>query len=240
MNDVAEPRRISAIFRDLTTPQVADACLRIGVELRCAPAELRALGASGCRIAGRVQPARHYGSVDVFLEAIEQAERGDVLVIDNAGRRDEACIGDLVALEASSAGLDGIVVWGLHRDTLELRHIGLPVFSLGTIPAGPVRFDEREPGALASARVGRWVVTNEDFAIGDEDGVIFVPLDHAQEIAIAARKIRDNERAQSAKLWRGMSLRTQLRFDDYHSRRAANPGLTFRQHLRQLGGSVEE
>ena len=45
-------------------------------------------------------PARHYGSVDVFLEALSSAGPGDVLVIDNGGRTDEACIGDLVALEA--------------------------------------------------------------------------------------------------------------------------------------------
>ena len=42
------------------------------------------------RSAGRVRPARHVGSVDVFLEALEAAERGDVLVVDNEGRTDEA------------------------------------------------------------------------------------------------------------------------------------------------------
>ncbi len=71
----------------------------------------------GSRIAGRVLPARHYGSVDIFLEAMETAGKGDVLVIDNHGRRDEACIGDLTVLEAQAAGLSGIVVWGFHRDT---------------------------------------------------------------------------------------------------------------------------
>jgi regulator of RNase E activity RraA len=40
-----------------------------------------------------------------------------VLVVDNGGRLDEACAGDLVALEAQAAGLEGLVIWGLHRDT---------------------------------------------------------------------------------------------------------------------------
>src|SRR5690242_17120903 len=83
----------------LTTPHLADACLRAGAPVRCGPAGLGPI-APGMRCAGRVRPARHVGSVDVFLEALTGSGRGDVLVIDNAGRLDEACIGDLVALEA--------------------------------------------------------------------------------------------------------------------------------------------
>jgi len=52
-----------------------------------------------------------------------------VLVVDNGGRADEACVGDLVVLEAQAAGLGGVVMWGLHRDTPEVTQIGLPVFS---------------------------------------------------------------------------------------------------------------
>jgi regulator of RNase E activity RraA len=74
------------------------------VALRAAPPGIGPVIA-GHRIAGRALPARHYGSVDVFLEAFSRAEEGDVLVIDDGGRSDEACVGDLAVLEAQAAGL---------------------------------------------------------------------------------------------------------------------------------------
>ena len=101
-------------FAGLSTPLVADACIRRKVPLRVAPPGIGAV-IPGRQIAGRALSARHYGSVDVFLEAFSSAGYGDVLVVDNGGRADEACVGDLVVLEAQAAGLGGVVVWGLHR-----------------------------------------------------------------------------------------------------------------------------
>ena len=72
-------------FAGLSTPLVADGCVRCGVPVRVAPAGIGAVVA-GQRLAGRVLPARHFGSVDVFLEALGGAGAGDVLVIDNGGR----------------------------------------------------------------------------------------------------------------------------------------------------------
>ncbi len=72
-------------FRDLSTPLIADACVRLGLPLRLAPAAIRPLIA-GSRVAGSALPTRHYGSVDIFLEAMESAKPGDVLVINERDR----------------------------------------------------------------------------------------------------------------------------------------------------------
>jgi hypothetical protein len=145
-------------FATLTTAHLADACLKAQVPVRCAPASLSTV-MPGSRLAGRVAPAQHVGSVDIFLEALERAAPGEVLVVDNGGRLDEACVGDLVALEAQAAGLEGLVIWGLHRDTADLRPIGLPVFSLGAIPTGPQRLDARPTMRWSPPQweLGRWV-----------------------------------------------------------------------------------
>lgn len=65
---------------------------------------------------------------------------------------DEACIGDLTALEAQACELAGIVVWGCHRDTAVLSQIGLPIFSYGSYPAGPQQLEPRGLDPLESAR----------------------------------------------------------------------------------------
>src|SRR6201985_1035467 len=75
-------------FAGCSTPLVADPCIRRKVPLRVAPPGIGAV-IPGRQIAGRALPARHYGSVDVFLEAVSSAAYGDVLVVDNDGRGDE-------------------------------------------------------------------------------------------------------------------------------------------------------
>jgi 4-hydroxy-4-methyl-2-oxoglutarate aldolase len=231
--DHAELRRR---FAALTTAHLADACLRAGVPVRCV--RVRPVTPDH-RLAGRVAPARHAGSVDIFLEVFASAEPGDVLVVDNGGRLDEACAGDLVVLEAQTAGLAGVVIWGLHRDTADIRAIGLPVFSLGAIPTGPLRLDARPDDALGSAVVGDWTVDASDLVLGDDDGALFVPADRADEVFALAETIRDTERRQADQIRAGVTLRDQVRFDVYLARRQQEPALTFRDHLRSVGGAIE-
>lgn len=223
----------------LTTALVADACVRLGVSIRHAPRSIRPLVA-GVPLVGAARPARHAGSVDVFLEAIELSRPGDILVIDDGGRTDRACIGDLTALEFQAAGLAGVVVWGSHRDGAELRAIGLPVYSCGTHPAGPSGIEPRRHDALLSAQIDQVEVTSADLVIADEDGVMFVAISELAEIGRVAGEIATIERAQAAAVRSGRSLREQLRFAEYLERRRHDPLFEFRQHLRKIGGAIEE
>ncbi|SDU28895.1 RraA family protein [Jiangella alkaliphila] len=226
------------MFENLTTAHLADACVRAGVPVRCASVPPVV---PGWRAAGRALPCVHVGSVDVFLEAYEAAGPGDVLVVDNGGRSDEACVGDLAVLEARGAGLSGVVIWGLHRDSADIRAIGLPVFSLGALPTGPQRLDPRPAdGGLVLAAVAGFDVTRGDAVLADDDGVVVVPFDRAGELTVLAAAIRDTERQQADLVHAGTTLRDQLRFADYLARRRTEPDLTFRAHLRSIGGAIEE
>lgn len=229
---------LSTRFATLTTAHLADACIRASVPVRCAPAGMSAV-LPGMRLAGRVCPVRHVGSVDIFLEAYTFSAPGDVLVVDNGGRVDESCVGDLAVLEAANAGLSGVVIWGLHRDTADIRAIGLPVFSLGHLPTGPRRLDPRPAGALTSAAVGEWTVSTSDVVFGDDDGVLFVAAEAAAELLGRAEAVRDTEARQASRIRAGESLRGQVRFEAYLAAREDNPALTFRDHLRAVGGAIE-
>lgn len=232
-------QELNAAFADLSTPLVSDACIRLEVPQRLAPAGICPV-IPGSHLAGPVLPARHCGSVDVFLEAMGDARPGDILVIDNDGRRDEGCIGDLTALEARACGLAGMLVWGCHRDTADLLKINYPVFSYGTCPAGPRRLDSRDAETLTSARFGDVRVTSDDVAFADADGVLFVPAAQARALLATAQTIRETERRQAQAIRDGNTLRRQFKFDQYLARRAADPEYTFRNHLRDIGGAIEE
>ena len=230
---------LASSFAELSTPLVFDAALRLGVPMRSAPTGLRPVTLD-MKTAGHVRPVRHHGSVDVFLEAFEGAQAGDVLVIDNQGREDEGCIGDLTVLEARAAGMAGMIVWGFHRDTPELVRIGFPVFSYGTVPMGPRRLDPRGAESLRSARFGDLEVTGDDAVFADADGALFLPAARADEVLETAREIWETERRQAEKVVAGRTLREQLGFRGFLAAREANPDLTFREHLRSVGGEIEQ
>ncbi|WP_368499053.1 RraA family protein [Herbiconiux sp. A18JL235] len=221
----------------VATAALADVSLRLDVALGVAPTALRPVTAEAA-FSGPAVPVAHVGSVDVILMAIDDAARGSVLVVDNGGRDDEACVGDLLTLEASTAGLAGIVIWGRHRDTAQLREIGLPVFSLGAHPFGP-RF-ARAPGAPGTpVSIAAAVVRPGDLVVADDDGVVFAPADRSHELVAAALALQQLEGSQAERMRAGETLRTQLDFSAFREAQRTDPTLTLRTHLARIAKAIE-
>lgn len=223
---------------DWTTPFIADACVQLALPVRVGPPGLKP-NIPGAKVAGPARPARHAGSTDVFLEAIAMARKGDVLVIDNGGRTDEGCIGDLVVGEAFMSGMAATICWGTHRDTSAILAFGAKVWSLGTCPNGPLELRKRADTALLAANIGKVTVTGEDYVFADDDGVVVVAEQDLERILATAKDIADREGAQAVRLMNGELLRKQLDLENYVSKRNADPSVTFRDHLKSFGGAIE-
>ena len=221
----------------LPTAARTDAAVRRGIWVATGPAALRPL-LPGVIFAGPAMPVTHLGSVDVILETIDDSPTGAVLVIDNGGRDDEARVGDLIVLEATLAGLAGVVIWGSHRDTAQLLQIGLPVHSLGAYPYGPRRIPpagRRMPTAFLDGAP----VTGADEIVADDDGVLIVGPERRDEFYETARGILSTETAQAERMRADTDLRTQLDFAGYRRKQETDPSMTLRRHLQDNGSAIE-
>lgn len=222
----------------LPTAAIADACVRLKVAPRAVTGLYGLM--PGRIVAGPVLPVQHAGSVDVFFEALQSAKPGSVLCIDNQGRLDEGCIGDLTTLEAIHHGCVGILVDGAHRDTTALRQLSLPVWSRGRSPFGPLAARPRAKDALTAATLGGHKVTAADAVALDEDGAVFVPLADAPKVWELAQRIQKAELEQAHLARKSTPLCEQFAVKAYLGAKAKDPSLGFRAHLRSIGKAIEE
>ena len=112
--------------------------------------------------------APDFGAV---LHALDVIQRGQVLVIDAAGHRDTAMIGDILSGHLRNKGIAGLVCDGAVRDTGTLGGWDdFPVFSRWITPRGPTGADR---GAVnLPVVIGGCLVSPGDLVIGDDDGLV--------------------------------------------------------------------
>jgi 3-hexulose-6-phosphate synthase/6-phospho-3-hexuloisomerase len=132
------------------------------------------------KIIGRAVTVRTYpGDWAKPVEAIDVAGEGDVIVID-AGGLGPAVWGELATRSAIQRKLAGVVINGAIRDVTEIRRLKFPAFTKLIMPnAGePKGFGEINiPITISGVRIkhGDWIV-------GDDDGLMVVPEQNAEEM----------------------------------------------------------
>ena len=129
--------------------------------------------------------------------ALYQAQPGAVLVCDGAGSRRCALFGELMATDAVSQGLAGLVVAGPVRDIADIDGLGFPVWCTGTAPGQAAKATVISVGLPVV--VGGALVSSGDQVIADRDGVVVVPAAEwpavqGEVAAIAAKEERTRDR----------------------------------------------
>lgn len=136
--------------------------------------------------------------------ALEAAKPGDVIIVATTGHRAAGVIGDLVAGMARNCGVVAFVTDGTVRDAAGLQAVGLPIYCIGVSPNSPAR---NGPGTVGlPIVVGDVAVAPGDILVGDADGVVVVPRQMAEKVAMQLAVVRANEAALEAKVKAGLRL----------------------------------
>ncbi len=142
------------------------------------------------------------------VEAIDEAEEGDVLVIRVDGT-DAAVWGELASHSCMMNGIAGVVIDGAIRDVEDIREMGFPAWARVERPnAGdPKGFGE----VGVEVTCGNQRVRAGDWIVADESGVVVVPRDQAVELANRAVDVKEQEDRLREEIKRGSSLSKVLK-----------------------------
>lgn len=192
----------------LSTTNVSDALDALG--LKGSTYGIRPIYEGAGKIAGSVVTVKMTaagetkGKVHLGIRAIEAAQPGDVIVIDNGGRLDTSCWGGILANGACLKGVSGVVIDGACRDVDDCVEIGFPVYARGSVVA-TARGRIMEESTNTMIQFAGVQVRPGDAVLADRSGVVFVPQEHFDKTLEKAESLYEQEEAMVADLRAGLS-----------------------------------
>ncbi len=153
--------------------------------------------------------------------AVEQCQKGDVLVVGCSADNTDGMFGELLATALVARGVIGLVIDAGCRDVKPLTEMGFPVWSRAISAKGTVK---AALGAVNIPVVCAGVnVEPGDVVVADDDGVVVIPNKLAVDTAAKAQKRMDDETGKRARLAAG-----ELSLDMYNMREGlAKAGLIY-------------
>ncbi|MBL8168073.1 MAG: RraA family protein [Acidobacteria bacterium] len=127
------------------------------------------------------------------VEMIDEAKPGEVGVIVMEGTLDIAAMGNLMATAARVREMAGMVLDGAIRDVWDIRRMGLTVYARSISPRTAVGHYATVARNVPVECAGV-TVRPGDIIVADEDGVVVVPQERAEEVLKKAQEIDDRER----------------------------------------------
>ena len=179
--------RLVAELAKMVTPHLSDSMER----LYAGGPQLRPMHKEG-KLAGPAYTVKTSPGDNLLVhKALDTARAGDVIVVDAGGILDNAIIGEMMMSRAKQRGVAGIVIWGAIRDSAEIGAGTYPVFAAGVTHRGPYK---NGPGEInVPIMMGGMPVNPGDIIVGDADGLVVVPQEHAEAILASAKAILAKE-----------------------------------------------
>jgi 4-hydroxy-4-methyl-2-oxoglutarate aldolase len=177
-------------FKTLSTSTLSDAMGRHGAMSAAIRPVYNDIRMVGCALTVLCFP----GDNVMTHKALSMVAPDDVLIIDD-GDYNSGCFGHKSAMLARARGGVGVVASGSVRDVAALRQERFPTFARGISPRAP---QKNSPGSInVPVHIGGLVVNPGDIVVGDDDGVVVVPLAMAVQVLDRAR-VRDRKEQEHA------------------------------------------
>lgn len=147
------------------------------------------------------------------LDALSVAQAGDVIVVDAAGETETSIWGGLMSGLCKMKGVAGAVVDGAMRDTDETRDLGFFIFAKAIVPRSThTPYSGRmEPIEInVPIQCAGVLVRPGDLVLGDEIGVVVIPLEESARVLARAREQAENEEKTRQKIREGKTVEELL------------------------------
>lgn len=207
-----EPRKFDEFYRDrlmkVSTTNISDALDKIGVRgavigIRPLFGKPKVVGQAitiKITAAGVEKSKAHLG-----VEAIDMAEKGDVIVIDNHGDTHNNCWGEILSCAAKMKGVSGIIIDGAARDVDICEEIDFPILARAVVPI-TARGRIVQEDFNCPIRIGDVHVRPGDILMGDINGVVVIPVEKIDQVVTEAEILMDKEEQMKRDIMAGMNV----------------------------------
>lgn len=200
----------------LATSTISDAMDKLGIAGTCL--SIKPLD-YGFRMIGRAFTVK-YGPVGTERgtvgDYIDDVKPGEIVVLDNGGRRDCTVWGDILTSVAHQREIGGTLIDGVCRDTNRSRELAYPIFSVDRfMRTGKDRV--QVDGVNVPVSVANVRVRPGDVVVGDADGALVISREIEGKVLQLAQEIEEAEEGIRKAVAGGMKLveaRKKFRYHD--------------------------